>query len=350
MAEVTGSRIVSPHVRLLRLGFHDAERAEHALRTLGLPVPGDPDWPGDPLGRPDRVVAPRPGQPPADETGADVVYELGRAADPDLAVAALARLGEVAVTAELTAALRSDVAMRRRLVRVLGASAALGDHLVRHPDDWRAALSTIDAEPPERPDRALDDLLASWPHAADTGLDALRAAYRRGQFLIAASDLTGASVDDVGASLAALADAALRAAVALAACDAAIAGELAEGPVPLAVVAMGKCGGGELNYSSDVDVIFATDRDEHLRVATRLAEAVIRICGESTPSGSVWTIFSIRCHSSVITAWIRCSSVTLLIESAAWLAMVLKSSRSFLVKTLAATCESRCMIPSSSPR
>ena len=200
MAEVTGSRIVTSRVRLLRLGFHEPERAENALRALGLPVPGDPNWPGDPLGRPDRMGAPRPDQPPADETGADVVHELGRAADPDLAVAALARLGEAAPLPELTSALRRDVAMRRRLVRVLGASSALGDHLVRHPDDWRAVLSPANDEPPERPERALQDLRAGLPHAHDQALEALRAGYRRGQLLIAAADLTGASVDDVGAA------------------------------------------------------------------------------------------------------------------------------------------------------
>ena len=302
MGEVAGSRIVSSHVRLLRLGFHDTDRAEIALRALGLPIPGDPNWPGDPLGRPDRIVAPHADQPPADEAGADVVYELGRAADPDLAVAALARLGEAiqagdpaeagdpAPLPELTTALRSDVALRRGLVRVLGASSALGDHLVRHPDDWRALASPPDEELPERPDQALHDLREACPQAADGALDALRAGYRRGQFLIAAADLTGAWVDDVAAALAALADAALQAAVAVAACDPSIAGELAEGPVPLAVVGMGKCGGRELNYSSDVDVIFVTDRDEHLRVATRLAESVIRICGEPTPSGVVFPV------------------------------------------------------------
>ncbi|MGZ4619060.1 MAG: bifunctional [glutamine synthetase] adenylyltransferase/[glutamine synthetase]-adenylyl-L-tyrosine phosphorylase [Frankiaceae bacterium] len=290
MGEVTGARIVTSRVRLLRLGFHEPERAESALRALGLPVPGDPNWPGDPLGRPDRLVAPRPDQPPTDETGADVVHELGRAADPDLALSSLARLGEVAPLPELISALRTDVAMRRRLVRVLGASSALGDHLVRHPDDWRALLSSANEERPERPDRALQDLRATLPPKADQGLEGLRAGYRRGQFLIAAADLTGASVDDVGVALAALADAALQAALALATRDPSISGELADGPVPLAVIGMGKCGGRELNYSSDVDVIFVTDRDEHLRVATRLAESVIRICAQPTASGTVFPV------------------------------------------------------------
>ncbi len=80
-----------------------------------------------------------------DLAGADatLVSELAAAPDPDLALGALARLGRD----EVLGALRSDPDLRSRLLAVLGASPALGEHLRRHPGDWRL-LAEHDAELP----------------------------------------------------------------------------------------------------------------------------------------------------------------------------------------------------------
>ena len=59
---------------------------------------------------------------------------------------------------------------------------------------------------------------------------------------------------------------------------------------------MGKCGGHELNYVSDVDVIFVheprdgADPDEALKVATQLASHLMRICSEQTGEGTIWPV------------------------------------------------------------
>ena len=61
-------------------------------------------------------------------------------------------------------------------------------------------------------------------------------------------------------------------------------------------MAMGKTGGSELNYISDVDVIFVHetpdggDDQRALEIATRLATAVIRICGQHTGEGTIWEV------------------------------------------------------------
>ncbi|HEU5268825.1 MAG TPA: bifunctional [glutamine synthetase] adenylyltransferase/[glutamine synthetase]-adenylyl-L-tyrosine phosphorylase, partial [Jatrophihabitans sp.] len=112
---------------------------------------------------------------------------------------------------------------------------------------------------------------------------ALRTAYRGELVRIAAADLAGEL--DFGAVTEALADLAgylLQAALAVAR-----AGLPDGGPdCSLAIVGMGKAGGRELNYVSDVDVIFvaepAPDADEEaaLAVATRLASEAIRLCGQ----------------------------------------------------------------------
>src|SRR5260221_3003814 len=64
----------------------------------------------------------------------DVLGAVAGAADPDLALASLARLPH---DADLRAGLRAHAGLRTRLIAVLGSSAALGGHLARHPGDWR---------------------------------------------------------------------------------------------------------------------------------------------------------------------------------------------------------------------
>ena len=64
----------------------------------------------------------------------------------------------------------------------------------------------------------------------------------------------------------------------------------------LAVIALGKCGAHELNYVSDVDVIFcfepADGVDEHVaaRVATQLAGHLMRACSDHTAEGTLWPV------------------------------------------------------------
>ena len=59
---------------------------------------------------------------------------------------------------------------------------------------------------------------------------------------------------------------------------------------------MGKCGGHELNYVSDVDVSSSPrpveGADEHaaLRVATQLATHLIKVCSDHTGEGTIWPV------------------------------------------------------------
>ncbi|HXS62079.1 MAG TPA: bifunctional [glutamine synthetase] adenylyltransferase/[glutamine synthetase]-adenylyl-L-tyrosine phosphorylase [Streptosporangiaceae bacterium] len=229
----------------------------------------------------------------ADGADADLVVALAAAADPDQALIRLAALGD---DQELVEALRADQGLRDRLVAVLGVSAALADHLRRHRGDWRL-LASPNADAAPTADELSDELGAaiedqSRPSGARA--DALRAAYRRRLLLLAARDLTGAAgLDEVMAELADLSAAVLQAALAIAASQVpAVAVQ-----TRLAVIAMGKCGARELNYASDIDVIFVADRpaadvDETvaLRAATQLASAMIRICSERGAEGAMFPV------------------------------------------------------------
>ncbi|EGD43910.1 putative glutamate-ammonia-ligase adenylyltransferase [Nocardioidaceae bacterium Broad-1] len=239
---------------LLRLGFNDPDTALRDLAALG---PGTQE----------------------------LLAILGQAADPDAALAGLVNLAESQGDG-FVEELAEDEGTAMRLVCVLGASPALADHLARHPAQWReladptlgttrpaayvfraSLLEAVGAEPGEEsPVATVADAEA---------LDALRVEYRRWLLRLAARDLAHQlPVDDVAAELSDLACATLEAALAVAR---ARVGSDAD-KVRLAVIAMGKCGGHELNYVSDVDVIFVHEAadgvgdDVSLRVATQAGQ------------------------------------------------------------------------------
>jgi glutamate-ammonia-ligase adenylyltransferase len=230
--------------RLARSGFLDGERAARFLLDLRL-------W--------DEAAG-----GPADPAAATLLDLLALAADPDLALRQLHRLAE-ALGAQrwpaLEAALRADPALRARLVAVLGASAALGDHLIAQPTQW-----PLLAEPPREP------LLE--PDPAGNPVAALRLAYRGALLRIAAADLTGeAGVESTMAALSRLADETLAHAYRQ-------AEQVTGATANMAVIAMGKCGGRELNYVSDVDVIYVVDSDADLGPATAVAIKLMEICAQ----------------------------------------------------------------------
>jgi len=67
-----------------------------------------------------------------------LLERIASSADPDLAMRGLARVLESLEgdAGELRQALTTDADLALRITRVLGASAALGDHLASHPGDW----------------------------------------------------------------------------------------------------------------------------------------------------------------------------------------------------------------------
>ncbi|WP_432135691.1 MULTISPECIES: bifunctional [glutamine synthetase] adenylyltransferase/[glutamine synthetase]-adenylyl-L-tyrosine phosphorylase [unclassified Streptomyces] len=254
----------STFTRLLRHGFTDPSAAERLLDSVELaPVRDDPV----------------------------LLDALGATADPDLALHGLVRLLEAqpgpTARRELLDTLTSAKPLRDRLLGVLGASAALADHLARHPRDWHALVQyePSDLHP------GVEEFEAGLAEAGDPV--GLRVAYRRCLLAIAARDVCGTTdVAQCAAELADLATATLRAALALARAAAPDDAALCR----LSVIAMGKCGGHELNYVSDVDVIFVgepaegADEGKALRAATKLASHMMRICSETTVEGSIWPV------------------------------------------------------------
>jgi glutamate-ammonia-ligase adenylyltransferase len=234
------------------------------------------------------------GEKPTD--GAEpIMWALARSPDPDLALRTVERLyAAVADRPALDAALRTDVALRGRLLALLGSSTALGDHLVTHPDRWHrlvgdgpqaahdplvTMLTAVGADPADPPAGSVGGGAAAL--TGSEAVAALRTAYRDEVLVLAAHDLAAVGeqelpvlqLEEVASRLAALAAAALQAALAVAIAE--LGGEQGR----LAVIAMGKCGGRELNYVSDVDVVFVAEPADV--ATTRLASRVMRVAGEA---------------------------------------------------------------------
>lgn len=225
----------------------------------------------------------------------DVLWALSRAPDADLALRTLVRLrGAVeGEWSEIDSTLRTNKSFRGRLFGVIGSSDALADHLVAEPSAWRLLLADELPGRDEVDRRMLESVGAETvPGEVEKGnrvyrakltgpksVVALRLAYRNLLLQLAAHDVASTVEDEpvmwlpeVGAYLSDLADAALTAALAVAFTE--VCGD---GPIPvrIAVIAMGKCGARELNYVSDVDVIFVSDPADG--VASRIAGEMMRI-------------------------------------------------------------------------
>ena len=218
----------------------------------------------------------------------ELLRNLADAADPDQALRCLTRLLAAAPDAdELRKTVSAQPEVGHRLALVLGASTALGDHLVRHPEDWHELADPgLDAVRPTA--AALAEALCT---AHDR--DELRRTYRRLLLRLAARDLSmRLRVEDAAAELADLAAGTVEAALAIAARETKVPTDTFR----LSVIGMGKCGARELNYVSDVDVIFvyepAEGVDEHqaMRAASTVAATMMRVCSDHTREGTLWPV------------------------------------------------------------
>ncbi len=214
----------------------------------------------------------------------ELLWSLSRAPDADNALRAMVRLADAMGRDwnELNQALVKDRGLRGRLFGVLGSSMALGDHLVANSDSWHLLAGDVTLP-------SADELRAAFRELAEKTTDTaaavspLRKHYRDRLLVLAGLDLASTVENEpvlpfvtVGEHLSDLADAALGSALTVA--TRSVCGD--DGQCPrIAVIAMGKCGARELNYVSDVDVIFvAEDADA---TATRLAGEMMRFAADT---------------------------------------------------------------------
>jgi [glutamine synthetase] adenylyltransferase / [glutamine synthetase]-adenylyl-L-tyrosine phosphorylase len=239
------------------------------------------------------------------DSGRSSLASISKSANPDQALDYLIRLSRDNKTAVKKVLSKEESALR--LCKLLGASSALAEFVQLNP----AVISEFDAEPKLLVhDGYVNLLLASVSDIKQSSaqlITNLRKAYRTELVKIAIFDLSASdpmSVQQkVSLALADIAAAALEAGLAIArrelffTSDHGLFSQEEVMATKLAVIGMGKGGAGELNYISDVDVIFVAEaKDESietsrmLEVATKLATRMMRAMDSTNPEPPLWQV------------------------------------------------------------
>ena len=249
------------------------------------------------IGKLDQLVA------KVGDSGRSAFASLAKSASPDQALNALLDLSDI--DAKAVKRLLAKEPSADRLILTLGASSALVDFLRRRP----GALALFEKQQPLASRRELDALFTSAvgvPTSSESAWVAIRVCYREQLVRLAAFDLTAAdnlgAFPIVAAHLADLAGAAIEAGLAVARWELSTSKEHGNfesdevAATRLAVIAMGKCGARELNYISDVDVIFVAEpsgelsTERSLEIATRLATRMMRAMDANAPEPALWQV------------------------------------------------------------
>ncbi|MGZ4729481.1 MAG: bifunctional [glutamine synthetase] adenylyltransferase/[glutamine synthetase]-adenylyl-L-tyrosine phosphorylase, partial [Acidimicrobiales bacterium] len=266
-AFATGEGTLSPEAAVARMkafGFTDAKRTQAAVRELTRG-----------LNRSSRLMQ---------QMLPLMLDWLSASPDPDLGLLQLRNLltGPQRQTT-LIEAFRESPESAQRLSLLLGTSRLLGTTLTRNPD------LVVRLPHPERlATRPFDELVTSasqaisWRPTRPEQQEALQRWNDRNLLGIAARDVLGvADVHTVGRDLSTLAEATVQAAL-----------EMLDPQVPFGVLAVGRLGGAELSYASDLDVVFVFDGSgaAAFEEADRVATALMRFVGGSTPAGQIYEI------------------------------------------------------------
>lgn len=243
------------------------------------------------------------------DSGRSAVAALALSPDPDQALNSLLDFAERDKTVIKKLLHKHESAVR--LCAVFGASKSLTDFLRRHPDvlsvfekdhsinqgpDHYRAQITNQVAPLLRPGFSTAD---AW--------NVLRKAYRVELLKIAIFDLSSPAPEEalpeVATALADIAGGAIEAGLAIARAELRFTRDhgtfsvLEIDSTRLTVIAMGKCGARELNYISDVDVIYVAESSspevENLRaveVATKLATRMMRAMDGTASEPDLWQV------------------------------------------------------------
>ena len=191
------------------------------------------------------------------------------------------------------------------LLRVLGSGKVFGDHLARHPESIEAILHPVRRSP------SLGEMVGQLHNTLDQVADEpgqirILRRFRMEQLLrIAINDLfRERPLEEITKDISRVADAALEVALSLASNRIAprfgLPFESNDKEISCCLLAMGKLGGEELNYSSDIDVLLiysaeGTTRNGKTQASSaeyhsRLISEVIRLLSAHSEEGIGWRI------------------------------------------------------------
>ena len=222
--------------------------------------------------------------------------------DPGMALTNFLRFSEVTVSKAslFNDLLKYPVAMEV-LLKLFGYSRYLGDILVRDPELFRwLTASSVLMERQTKSGFALEiQRIEKMFKTPERRSDAFRRLYRREILRIGARDVLGsADLATVTGELSDLADSLIDASCRL------VEMTLHEryGCIPAtayAVIGLGKLGGGELNYSSDIDIIFVYGEEGELAVSpvvtyheyfNKFVEKLVQSLSQSSAEGHIYRV------------------------------------------------------------
>lgn len=249
--------------RLAAFGFAEAERTRQAVEAL---TKG--------LSRSSRLMQ---------QLLALLLEWLSESPDPDLGLLGLRNLTSGPRAEQLAITFRDSADAARQCCHVLGTSRMLGEVLEREPDLVRRLADPELLRTPARDvlvGRATQTI--AWRDHLEQRQEAARRWHQRNLVGVAGRDLLGvADIDEVGRDLTAIAEATLEAALAS-----------LDPQIVFVVVALGRLGGAELSYASDLDVVFAYEGDGSVEraEAERLASSLLRFVAGDTPAERIYEL------------------------------------------------------------
>ncbi len=234
-----------------------------------------------------------------------LAVELPLTADPGMALNNLDRFVAAARNPlSLGALFERDEQALGILLQIFSTSQYLSDQLVRDSESYDL-LRITEGQPVAR-QVLVDEISAEVESLEDERavMGALRRFKRRETLRVAYGDIVrGQRLDVVTAQISHLADAILEAALAFAMrrhVEKRGQPRRPDGqPARFVALGMGKLGGSELNYSSDIDLIFLAETAGHTDGARRMtnqeffdrmARDVVRLLTEATPDGSAYRV------------------------------------------------------------
>jgi glutamate-ammonia-ligase adenylyltransferase len=240
---------------------------------------------------------------------ADLMGRLRRllpgVSDPDRVLVALERLVAAVRSPLSTATLfQRDPRSLETLLKIFSASPYLAELVIHDPESWEQVR--IGQGRPESRGTLAAQLASELTHVTEPEgvMRALRRFKRRETLRIAYGDIVaGQRLETVVSQLSHVADCIVQAAVAAAVTRLEKLRGMPRGPAgeraTLAVIALGKLGGAELNYSSDIDLVFVHSADgrvegpkpcSNAEFFERVVQEVVRLVAEPTELGSCYRV------------------------------------------------------------
>ena len=251
---------------LAQLGFADPDRAAASIERLT-----------ETLGRRANVMQ---------QVLVIMVEALATTPDPDLGLIRLAWLldGSFRVGTILPVLRDSPIAISD-IARLLGSSRVAAGWMRNYPEFARSLMHPEDLAAARTKEALADEAIEairSCGDDRDMQMAELRRFVRREQLRAAARDILGlASIIQIPEELTNIADAAVSAAV-----------DSLAPEMPFAVIGMGRYGGFDLSYASDLDVIFVYEgtTPDDAKAANRNARGLLQEIGAQTAEGRAWEI------------------------------------------------------------